>query len=157
MNFNGAGHADWGQLLPAGSNYSIEAWIWRGSTSGSQNIVSTAQSPFWFNSSTYAAGVGGNYTSVSISDSTTGAWMHVAVTFDDASNTMVLYRNGIQVARSTSVTQSFIQEMIRIGAHTSSQGNAVSQFVGRIAQVRLYNRALSGQEISHNRSVTLVS
>jgi len=156
MVFNGSAYADWGQPLESGANYTIEAWVWRTTVSGNQNIVSTNQSPFWYTGTTLAGGIAQSYTATSVSDSSTGQWVHTAVTFDDAANTMVLYRNGAEVSRNSNITASFPKQWMTIGAHNDGV-NAMSNLNGRISQVRLYNRALSAAEIDKNWNSTAPS
>jgi hypothetical protein len=152
MVFSGSGYADWGQPLETGSSYSIDAWVWRNSTGGNQNIASTNQSPFWFASGPLCAGIAGQYSVTCLTNSTINAWMHVAMTFDDAGNVMKLYLNGSQVA-SSSTSQTFVKQWLTIGAHNNGSG-AMSNLNGRIGSIRLYNRALSATEIFGNYSAT---
>ncbi len=159
MVFPGSGHANWGTPLPTGSSYTIEGWIWRNTNNG-ENIVSTFDAPFWFsNGTTLSAGVGGGYGGsyyvVNATTLATQVWMHVAVTFDDASNTMRLYRDGLKVAESTTATQQFISQVLMIGAHNDADGgNPRWQFFGKMSEMRLYDRALNGPEITQNYSAT---
>jgi hydrogenase maturation factor HypE len=70
------------------------------------------------------------------------AWTHVAATYDGA--TLRLYVNGTQAAsRSVSGSIATSSGPLRIG------GNSVwgEWFQGRIDEVRVYDRALSGAEI----------
>jgi hypothetical protein len=71
-------------------------------------------------------------------------WSHLAVTWDGA--TMRLYVNGTQVASRAQggTLQGTAQGAgaVRIGNNTYTEN-----FLGRIDEVRIYNRALSGAEI----------
>jgi hypothetical protein len=80
-------------------------------------------------------------------------WRHVVLTFDDAANTMRLYINGIQVSQNTNVTQSYISETERIGAHFTGV-NPISFWDGKIAEVRVYSQALTGNEVLTNYNNT---
>ena len=157
MTFSGATnvYANWGYPLASGSSYSIDAWVWRNSTSGAQNIASTDRSPFWFNNGPLCGGVDGNYSVACHSNAPVNAWMHAAVTFDDAGNVMKIYLNGEQVG-SNSTSLSFPSQWWTIGAHNGNnpQGGGWSNLNGRISSIRLYNRALTGAEISQNYSAT---
>ena len=74
--------------------------------------------------------------------SATGAWTHLAVTYDGAN--LRLYVNGVQTA-SRALTGSIVTTtgLLKIG------GNAVSGewFNGLIDEVRIYNRALTAAQI----------
>ena len=157
MTFSGATnvYANWGYPLVSGSSYSIDAWVWRNSTSGAQNIASTDRSPFWFNNGPLCGGVDGNYSVACHSNAPVNAWIHAAVTFDDAGNMMKIYLNGEQVG-SNSTSLSFPSQWWTIGAHNGNnpQGGGWSNLNGRISSIRLYNRALTGAEISQNYSAT---
>src|SRR5680860_48386 len=72
-----------------------------------------------------------------------GTWTHLATTYDNA--WLRLYRNGVQVAQTASSGAIQASALpLRIG------GNAVwGEYTdGRIDEVRIYNRALSGAEIA---------
>lgn len=153
MEFGSGKYANWGQPLSTGSSYSIDAWVWRNSYGGNQNIASTNQSPFWFASGPLCAGIAGSYTRVCQTNSTINAWMHAAVTFDDPNNSMTLYLNGVQVSSSTT-TQTFVEQLMTIGDHNNGTAGVGSVLNGRISSIRLYNRALTAAEIAQNYSAT---
>ena len=70
-------------------------------------------------------------------------WSHVAVTWDGA--TMRFYVNGTQVAtKARTGTLQTVATPVRIGANTYAGEN----FLGRIDEVRIYNRALSAAEVT---------
>jgi hypothetical protein len=74
-----------------------------------------------------------------------GEWTHVAATFVNDQKT--LYLNGHQVAQGTGTLSLNTQRPLWIGAGaTESTGNYY--FKGLIDEVRLYNRALSAEEIA---------
>ena len=82
-----------------------------------------------------------------ITDSTTvplNQWTHVATTREG--DTMKLYRNGVAVKTVTGYVDSPIvqSETIRIA---SREGPSTDSFSGSIAEVRIWNRACSGDEI----------
>jgi hypothetical protein len=111
-----------GTPLASGTNYTIEAWVFASSTASSHNIVSSFNNVFFINSGTLYGGLGGNYTLVSSANFPTNAWKHVALTFNDSTNTMTIYINGSQVAQTTGITQSYTAEILRIGSHVSGGG-----------------------------------
>jgi uncharacterized protein YjdB len=158
MTFSGANnvYANWGYPLASGSSYSIDAWVWRNSTNGAQNIASTDRSPFWFNNGPLCGGVDENYSVVCHSNVPINSWVHTAVTFDDAENVMKIYVNGVQVASNTT-SLSFPSQWWTIGAHNGNnpQSGGWSNLNGRISSIRMYNRALTAQEIMGNYSATV--
>ncbi len=136
------------------TEYTLEAWVYATNTSSSHNIISSSNNVFFISSGTLYGGVGGNYTLVSSASFPTNVWKHVALTFNDSTNTMTLYINGSAVNQNTSVTQSFTGgETFRIGSHVSG-GSPVSFWNGRIAQARIYNTALSAANILTNFNAT---
>jgi ketosteroid isomerase-like protein len=77
----------------------------------------------------------------------------VVLTFDDAVNTMRLYINGVQVSQNTGVTQSYISQTERIGAHFTGV-NPISFWDGKIAEVRVYTEALAAEDVLANYNNT---
>jgi hypothetical protein len=142
-----------GTPLTSGTNYTMEAWVQASSTAVSHNILSSSNNVFWVASGTLYGGLGGSYQLVSNASFPTNAWKHVALTFNDSTNTMTLYVNGSQVSQNTGVTQSYIGETLRIGSHVSGS-TPVSFWNGKIAQVRVYNQALTAANILTNFNTT---
>ncbi len=142
-----------GTPLSAGTNYTLEAWVYATSTALSHNIISSANNVFWVAAGTLYGGVGGSYQLVSSASFPTNVWKHVALTFNDSTNTMTLYINGSQVNQNTGVTQSYISEILRIGSHVSGV-TPVSFWNGKIAQARVYNSALTAANILTNFNAT---
>jgi hypothetical protein len=139
-----------GSPISTNSNFTKEAWVNADVvTAGGRNILSSASNVFWNNGSTLSGGVGDQYFQVTSASFPTSVWRHVVLTFDDAVNTMRLYINGVQVSQNTNVTQSYISQIERIGAHFFG-GNPVSFWDGKIAQVRVYSSALTGAEVLQN-------
>jgi len=77
-----------------------------------------------------------------------GTWYHVAYTFDDATDTQVLYLNGAAVAAGT-VTKSIVYDSrpLLIGADTENGFEGSFPFPGLIDEAAIYSRALSQTEI----------
>ena len=78
-----------------------------------------------------------------------GAWTHVAATWDGASGTMRIYRNG-QLAKEDHCTpgRSLIDSdvPVLIGAHNNTPGGA-GTFVGGLSRVRAWDRAIGAEEV----------
>jgi hypothetical protein len=142
-----------GTPLSNGTNFTKEAWVNADVVTGARNILSSASNVFWNNGSTLSGGVGGSFSLVTNSNFPTTVWRHVMLTFDDNSNTMRLYINGIQVSQNTGVTQSYVSEIERIGAHFSG-GSPVSFWDGKISQVRVYEESLTDTEVLNNYNTT---
>lgn len=77
------------------------------------------------------------------------AWSHVALTSDGG--TLRLYVGGELVDSTTTGAAEESKGDLRIGC---SQ-NLAQHFEGRIDEVRLYSRALSGEEIKHDRETSI--
>jgi hypothetical protein len=82
----------------------------------------------------------------------TGSWQHVAVVMDRARTSLTYYLNGVAdiVAYSTEVFDAGIQSN-RIGCRYQSGDQP---FDGQIDDVRIYNRALSADDITALYAVT---
>lgn len=143
-----------GTPLSNGANYSLEAWALASVTSGAHNIVSSFNNVLFVSAGTLYGGVGGNYTLVSSANFPLNLWKHVVLTFNDTANTMILYVDGVQVNQNTTVTLSFISEVMRIGSHATSGGTPTSYWNGRIAMVRIYNSVLSAADVLNNFNAT---
>jgi hypothetical protein len=82
-------------------------------------------------------------------DMPVGAWIHLAGTYDKAE--FKLYVNGkLAASEACSIPFSYQdQNPIIIGGNTNNKGKTwVDCFRGRIDEVRLYNRALTGNEVA---------
>jgi hypothetical protein len=138
-----------GTPLSGGTNFTKEAWVNADVVSFSRNILSSASNVFWNSGSILGGGVANSYSVVTSTNFPTLVWRHVVLTFDDTNDIMRLYINGVQVSEETEVTQSYISETERIGAHFFN-GNPVSFWDGKIAQVRVYSAALTGAQVLQN-------
>lgn len=80
----------------------------------------------------------------------TGAWHHVALTFNDATKTLKAYVDGVEVASTVTgipIAYGTATNPLLIGAEEDGSG-PVYLFPGLIDEVTLYSRALSGAEIA---------
>jgi hypothetical protein len=74
----------------------------------------------------------------------TDQWYHVAVTFDDATDTVQLYVNGsLEDTRTYTNTMTINEHPVGIGR----DGMGGDDFTGSIDNVRIYDRALSSSEV----------
>lgn len=147
LNFNGTNqYVSIGSPISTGSSYTKEAWVYATSSTPARNIISSSDAPFWINSGTLSGGQGGSYSLVTDpSPFPTNRWVHVALTFDQASTTMRLYRDGILVSTNTSAG-SYTAEPTFIASHTG----AVSYFQGNIDEVRIWSTALTQDQLKQN-------
>lgn len=132
-----------GSPIPTGSSYTKEAWVYIIGGSNNNNILSSANSPFWITGAKLQAGQGGTYSYViDPNNFPYDQWVHVAVTYDAPSTTMCLYRDGVLVASGNSAP-AFTSQTTYIGSHNGS----ASFFRGRIDEVRIWNRARTQAQI----------
>ncbi|MBL7699082.1 MAG: T9SS type A sorting domain-containing protein [Chitinophagaceae bacterium] len=136
-----------GTPLSNNTSYTKEAWIYVTTAASSRNIVSSANAPFWINAGQLSAGHGGNYSQVvDPSIITLNKWTHVAVTYNSATTTMRLYRDGTLVATNTSVASNYSSEATYIGSHAG----ASSFLQGTVDEVRIWNVARTQAQLKQN-------
>ena len=85
------------------------------------------------------------------------SWSHVAFVYSKAAGTMQVYVNGQQVAsHSYSVSLPVNSSPFLIGADIATGGAEITgrRFYGSIDEVRIYDRALSSQQISDLKNET---
>ena len=149
LNFNGTSqYISIGTPLSNNTSYTKEAWVNLTTVSGNRNIISSVNAPFWINGSGLLnGGHGGNYSQVT--DATTfplNKWTHVALTYDAATTTMRLYRDGILVNTNTGVASNYTSEATYIGSH--SAGSSLIQ--GMVDEVRIWNVARTQAQLKQN-------
>ena len=147
FSFNGtSANVQIGQPIPTSSNYTICAWVNASTTSGSRNIVSSENTPFWISNGSLLAGVGGVYNYVSYASFPANQWKFVSVTFNDSTDTMKLYVDGVLESTNNAATQSYTAENTFIGSHFYG-GSPTSWFSGYISQVYIYTTEQSSTDI----------
>ena len=154
-----------GSPLLANASFTKEAWVYALGTNNYRNIISSFNHPFWIGDGTLYSGLGGNYYLVSSASFPANVWVHVVTTFDDATNTMKLYKNGVLVNTNTNVTAQYTAENILIGNHLNEDKSHITWlgsivygvFYGHIDEVRIWDTALSQRVIRDwmNRRVTI--
>ncbi len=77
-----------------------------------------------------------------------GQWVHVVGSRDDATNTVLLYVNGVLVKNSTSITNDMIQDATNVTIGSSTYSLTTDEFNGKIDEVGIWNRILSSAEIA---------
>ena len=126
----------------------IEAWVkWGGSTGTFQSIVGKENAYTLYSNNNNKLDLWlyqGGWTKVtSTTTLTTNTWQHVTATYNGSSSGEI-YLNG------TSIKQSDVSGNIGISVYSLSIGDKSSvgfSFKGSIDEVRIYNRALSAEEI----------
>jgi hypothetical protein len=81
------------------------------------------------------------------------AWNHYVATYDNATGRRATYYNGALLAENVSGVTNTSASVFMIGAFNLS-GTPTNHFNGRIALVKIYNRALSLSEILQNYNAT---
>ena len=152
-------------LLPSNASYTITAWVRQDADATSaDNILSWQPSPFWVNSGTFSAGIGGQFSLVSENGTfPTDSWQFVAVTFQDgvgsATGALRLYRGSStkvfgQVDSEELRPERFSAGQAYLGAHVTGSGDATSFWEGRIGLVEVWTGALSAAEIEARFNAT---
>lgn len=146
--------------LDVTSNFTFSAWIYPTSVTGDQYILSkdgvgtdtTDAYGFFVQNGgeiCYETNNRGNNVCPATEDILLNRWNHVAVVFNDtlsATNKATLYVNGVQQASDGDVTQAPIS--LATNLLIGRRGNSGDEFTGKLDEVRMYNRSLSGSEIS---------
>lgn len=157
LDFDGVNdYVNCGNILPA--SYTKEAWIYVKSLSTQNNIISggdsDARHAFWVPNSSGKLTAGHNGDWFSVEDSvplSVNTWYHVAVTYDAATTTLKLYKNGQLVDTNTEVDPVDGGSLVRLGAFN----NAANSFTGTMDEVKIWNRALSPGEIANHMNCEL--
>jgi len=147
LSFNGTNnYVTIGTPLSTNTSYTKEAWVYLTTSAGARNIISSLNAPFWINGGILSAGQAGSFSLVTDASSfPLNTWVYVAVTYDQATTTMKLYRDGILLSTNNAVS-SYTSENTFIGSH---QGSA-SFFQGNIDEVRIWNTALTQTQLKQN-------
>jgi hypothetical protein len=144
LDFDGQNcYVDIGFVLTGGHSYTKEAWI-KANQGTTHNIITGDDDPFWLSGNHLRAAHGWQTIPNDIQDPDEfpmGQWVHVAVTFDSATSTMKLYKNGVEVASSNTMS-TYGTTYLQVGAYNSS-----NLFDGDIDEVRVWNRALCIDEL----------
>ena len=137
-----------GETFPAGSSYTKMMWVYRTGSGigGGGNLMSgDAGHVFWApdnEGKKLSAGHNGGWTQVQDTDSLDlNVWYHVAVTWDNVSGELVLYKNGAAIDQATT-TAAVTDQTLFVGAYDGGY-----EWEGFLDDVRLYTRALTPEQI----------
>jgi hypothetical protein len=154
--FDGTGgdRIDLPNIMPTAGAYTKTAWVYVTRTTGMNNIISGSTNPghaFWVSNhpSNFRLSAGHAdpwRTVVDPVDFTANVWTFVAVTYDPAvdGGTMKLFKNGVQVGSTATGVTAIASDT---SAHIGSYGTSANM-QGRIDDARIYNFALSPEQIS---------
>ena len=159
LNFDGADDfVQVGNILP--STYTKEAWVYVSNLGLNNNFISGGSDG---QHALYAPAVYGNRLSAGhngiwnqVQDPdpiVANTWYNVALTYDVATTTMKLYKNGILVATNTGVVPFTGGNTLRLGCYDALQ----NLLGGKIDEVRIWNRVLSQTEIQNKINCELVA
>ncbi|SFA72958.1 Por secretion system C-terminal sorting domain-containing protein [Flavobacterium swingsii] len=159
LSFDGANdYVQMGNIMPA--TYTKEAWFYVSNLGLQNNLISGGSDGqhALYPSTTYGnrLSAGHNGTWNAVQDPTpivVNTWYHVALTYDVATTTMKLYKNGILVSTNTSVPPFIGGSALRLGSYDA----ASNQLGGKLDEVRIWNRVLPQCEIQYNMNGELPS
>lgn len=148
---------------PITQTYTKEAMVRLNSAGGNQDVVSgneNSQEALWFIDGKLAAGhngAGGGSWTYCLDTETIVAnvWYHIAVTYDAATTTMKLYKNGLLISTNTNVPPAPKTSGSKF--YVGCYGGFATYFNGNIDEVRLWDRVLTQEELQNNSSCELLS
>lgn len=152
LEFQG-GYVELPNNMPA--TYTKEAFIKINNFSTVNNIISgggtDGEHAIYVPDGVLSSGHNGEWNAVHDTEElNAGIWYHVAVTYDLATTTMILYKNGVVIDENNNVPP-FTGNLVRIGAFDPA-GNL---FSGAIDEVRIWNKVLTQAEIQNNMNCEL--
>jgi hypothetical protein len=134
-------------------SYTKMCWAYSTASDSARNLMSSGNGTggvhYMYNTNAYLAG--GHNSSGAVIDSVTdpnvtpiNVWIHWALTYDNTSKTMALYRNGTNVVSrvDTALNWTGGGNFLRIGAYTIG-----AFYNGFLDNARVFNRALVASEV----------
>ncbi len=150
-------------VYAAGSSYTKEAWVlYTGPNADDAENIISSNDPLYIESGNLKASNSFTNSGTDVADPAQfplNHWVHVAVTYDQASSTMVLYRDGIVVS-STITAHPSLSGQNYIGGFDASiiaLSGILFTWKGNIDQVRIYNTALTQANIQADMVSTTAS
>jgi hypothetical protein len=150
-----------GPVLNTAQSYSVSAWVNLASNAPG-DAVSQGGTNIGSFSLQYSSGFGGwSFTSASADSTThtwnsahlstapaTGVWTHLVGVFNSSTGAMSLYVNGALAATGTNSTPWSGSGPLTIGGDQQAGGTKSGFFKGQVADVQVYQRALSSSDVS---------
>lgn len=152
LNFDGVDdYINCGNILTA--SYTKEAWIRITSQTSFLNVISgNLNHAFWVVNGQICAGHNQNwYYVVDAAKIPVNTWTHIAVTYDAATTTMKIYKDGVFVIGNNAVPLITGDNSLLIGTYA----NNIASFNGDMDEVKIWNRALTEAEIATDKSLNL--
>lgn len=156
LNFDGVNdYVTAGNILP--SSYTKEAMIFLTASSSTNNIISGSNSfgqhAFWVPNMRLSAGHNNTWGAVQdVVNLTLNTWYYVAVSYDSATQTLRLYKNGVLISTAINIPAPINGNEVLIGAYDN--GNL---FNGNIDEVRIWNKVLTATDIMNHMNCELQS
>ncbi len=151
FEFDGDDYLVAGDIFPLNSSYTKTAWV-NSSGLGFNNIISSNlhgdNNHFLKMNADGRLNAGHSLGTAIVGDPTpmvVGTWYFVAVTFDYATGEMILYKDGTDV--STATVSAPLRDVADASVQIGSM-NTIFNWDGFIDEPRLYDRALSPEQIS---------
>ncbi|MBA3683601.1 MAG: LamG domain-containing protein, partial [Bacteroidetes bacterium] len=157
LSFDGANdYVACGNILT--TSYTKEGWVLINAAAFQNNFISggsAGQHALWAPASysnKLSAGHNGAWNQVQDPVSLTlGTWYHIAVTYNAATTTLKLYKNGILTSSNTAVPAYGGGTLLQLGSYDPG-GNLMN---GSMDEVRIWNYARTGTDILNNMNCEL--
>lgn len=139
----------------SGSNVTMASWIRTSSTYGAERLL--IEHNVWSNAGTYQLTTpsstsfkfnftGAGTVPIATANFADGNWHLLASTFDDTSNNVTLYFDGVAILSGT--VSSTIGSSGSVASYIGARAGSSLFFNGDIDESRIYNRALTAAEIN---------
>jgi len=170
-SFDGNDYIDIASSTPDAAPLSLAAWVKFSSTTGNQCVVGIEGENVDIVNGFALVSVSGTFWASTVDDGSfdkaatttsfsAGTWYHICAVFA-ASNDRKIYVNGNATPEGTNTTtltpDTQYVERTRIGDRANTLNEGTQYFNGNIADVRIYDKALSTSEISNIYNFTNVS
>ena len=163
FNFTGSQYMTFASTPPVGQSSlssTVEIFAYRNSTGGFEVMFgggnTAANQAYYFGNRQNSSNFMNAYYANDLDSSTPTtnvAWNHYVATYDNSTGRRATYYNGTLLAQNVSGVTNNSASVFMIGAF-NLLGTPSYHFNGRIAFVKIYNRALTAQEISQNYNAT---
>lgn len=163
FNFTGSQYMTFASTPPVGQSTlssSVEIFAYRINTGGFEVMFgggnTATNQAYYFGQRAGSSNLMNAYYANDLDSSTSTsnvAWNHYVATYDYGTGRRATYYNGTLLAQNVSGVTNTSASVFMIGAFNLT-GSPTYNFNGRIAFVKIYNRALTAQEILQNYNAT---